>query len=235
MPAHQVRRRFALRCARFAQGSTAVLAVVAVGAVVFAVPGLGAPALAPPPTTAREVDPETSKAAEDQGFPVDHAAIVERFLGMLNAPQEQEEAELATGGSDGDSDAPPSQAPDRDTPRLQIRYVGSMTQSGGKSWAFIVVDGKQRWVRQGDQIGDKTLVGVDPEHIVLEADGEQSKIPLQTKIGRSVTSVTQAGRDQIGSRSVRDRAADQVKGRAVQDAELERRREIQSRGNRRNN
>jgi len=234
MPAHQVQRKVAQRFARYAQGGTVVLAAIAVGSAVFALPGMGAPVLEPVPVPPVQVALSTD-AAEDDGFPVDHDAIVDRLLDMHNAPQPLVEPEEVASVPDADPDKPAGSGLENISRAMQVRYLGSMTPSSGESWAFIAVDGKQRWVRSGEKIGKKMLISVDPDQIVLEDDNGQKKIPLQTRIGRSVTNVTTAARPRTPpAASARDRAIDQARGRTVQDAELERHRDIQPRRSPRN-
>lgn len=179
---------------RITLGAQVASVLLAGGAV--AVAALGLPIGDRPEFTAVEVSqPEPSQPgatqAPDSNVPdtrrVDFTGIVER-LGMVgNAPTTEQPPVSNPGGGEGSPTPGPQPIGD------ELRYLG-MIEIGARRSAMLVIDGKQRIVRQGESASDASggavrVQSVQPGFVVLNRDGARQRLEKAERQATGVTTI----------------------------------------------
>lgn len=168
----------AARNARLAQGAAVVLlaTVGVLGAV--GIPGVLAPEV-PAELRVNDVEIKVPKAAGAAGQPVDYASLTNRLSLLENAPKLP--------------DAPPSTEagvtePPPPPPAPVVKYLGP-ARVGPLVLALVSDGGKQRFVKAGDRLSDDSRIQriLDGE-IVVEKEGDESRIELSERVGALTTS-----------------------------------------------
>lgn len=153
-----------------------VLLACAAGAMAF----VGLPVAAPPTDKDFEVvgsTPIESREAVSQASG-DFAGSAARLVRVANAPKVTPSAEAADAGT-------PEVAPPE--PGLSdVKYLG-FANVGTVKMALLVVNSKQRFVREGQSIDTERVKLIEPDAVTLTKGESERRIPLQERSADRVT------------------------------------------------
>ncbi len=90
-----------------------------------------------------------------------------------------------------------------------FQYLGAILGSSAPA-ALIEVNGRQRFVREGEEIADLLVVSIYADHLIVEVNDEERRMPLAEPARSSLDSAARYRRDL-------DLAAEQQRARAERD------------------
>lgn len=132
-----------------------------------------------PPATADQPGGGAKSAAKESSA----TASAARFAHLSNAPKKAEVAAAPTDTKPAETTpAQPQSAED-------MKYLG-IADVGPMRFALLTKGGRQRFLREGQQLDSETLTAIDPTHIMLRGNaGAERRLDLSTKSADVITKV----------------------------------------------